>query len=189
MTTTSEICKLLELQPHPEGGYFAETFKDTDVTLPHSLLSAHFKVGRPVSTAIYFLMPTGNVSHLHRIPSSEVWHFYGGDPLTVFEIDDDGKMKHTVLGQDIAAGQKLQYVQKPWVWFGAYPTKDIERIPESGNPVVKSAPRDSELQYSLVGCTVAPGFEFADFELASRSDLSAKFPHAQNFIEFLTHAE
>lgn len=107
----------------------------------------------------------------------------------VFEIDDDGNMKHTVLGQDIAAGQKLQYVQKPWVWFGAYPTKDIEHIAKVGEPLVKAAPRDPEKHYSLVGCTVAPAFEYVDFELASRSDLLAKFPHAQNYIEFLTHAE
>lgn len=116
-------------------------------------------------------------------------HIVVGCHAQVFEISDDGTVKHTVLGQDIAAGQKLQYVQKPWVWFGAYPTKDLEHVPETGKPIVKSAPRDPEIHYSLVGCTVAPAFEFADFELASRSDLLAKFPHAQNFIEFLTHAE
>lgn len=97
-------------------------------------------------------------------------------------------MKHTVLGQDIAAGQKVMYVQKPNVWFGAYPTKDIEHIPDAGKPIVKSAPRDPEMHFSLVGCTVAPGFEFDDFELATRSDMLAKFPHAKAFVEFLTHA-
>jgi predicted cupin superfamily sugar epimerase len=108
--------------------------------------------------------------------------------IQVFEIDDEGTVKHTVLGQDIAAGQKLMYVQRPNVWFGAYPTKDIERIWEGGKSMVKSAPRDPETHFSLVGCTVAPGFEFDDFELASRSDMLAKFPHAKDFVEFLTHA-
>ena len=108
--------------------------------------------------------------------------------IQVFEIDDKGNMKHTVLGQDIAAGQKLMYVQRPNVWFGAYPTKDIEHIPEAGKPLVKSAPRDPETHFSLVGCTVAPGFEFDDFELASRSDMLTKFPHAKAFVEFLTRA-
>jgi len=141
-----------------------------------------------VSTAIYYLLPSGNVSHLHRFPSSEVWHFYSGEPITVFEIDDDGNMNHTVLGHDILAGQKLQYVQKPWTWFGAYPTKDVVRIPQagSGDPVVKAAPRDPEKHYSLVGTAVAPAFEAVDFELARRKDLVAKYPDAKAIIEYLT---
>lgn len=108
--------------------------------------------------------------------------------LQVFEIDDDGKMNHTVLGQDLAAGQKFQYVTRPMVWFGAYPTKDIAHLPKEGHPLVKAPERDQETSYSLVGCTCAPGFEFDDFELAERAALMAKYPHAQTFIEYLTHS-
>jgi len=186
MTTSQEIRELLDLQPHPEGGFFAESFRDSDIFLDKSSLPDSFRVGRPVSTAIYYLMPSGNVSNLHRIPSSEVWHFYAGEPLTVYSIDDDGTEMHTVLGQDLGAGQKVMYVQKPNVWFGAYPTKDIHCIPEAGKPVVKSALRNPDMHYSLVGCTVAPGFEYQDFELGTRSELLAKFPHAKAFIELLT---
>ncbi|KAG0560194.1 hypothetical protein KC19_10G161200 [Ceratodon purpureus] len=186
--TTQEILDLLKLQPAiPEGGYFSETFRDTDIFLPKSSLPSRYKVGRPVSTAIYYFLPSGNVSHLHRLPSSEVWHFYSGEPITVFEIDDEGNTNHTVLGPDFMAGQKLQYVQKPWVWFGAYLTKDIAHIPEPGKPLVKSAPRDPQKHYSLVGTTVAPAFQPEDFELATRKELVTKFPQAQAIIEFLTY--
>jgi predicted cupin superfamily sugar epimerase len=107
--------------------------------------------------------------------------------VQVFEIDDKGNMNHTVLGQDFTGGQKLQYVQKPWTWFGAYLTKDIEHIPEPGKPLVKSSPRDPQKHYSLVGTTVAPAFQPEDFELATRKELVTKFPHAQAIIEFLTY--
>jgi hypothetical protein len=185
----SELIEVMELEPHVEGGYYKETFRDTDVMLAADSLPAHYKVGRPVSTAIMFLMPSGATSNLHRIPLAEVWHFYIGEPITVYEIDEHGNESHVVLGNDLAAGQKLQYVTKPMVWFGAYPTKDIAHLPKDGAPLVKSEPRDREKHYSLVGCTCAPAFDFADFELGSRSKLLAEFPHAKTFIEYLTHYE
>ncbi|KAL2635637.1 hypothetical protein R1flu_007116 [Riccia fluitans] len=115
------------LQPHPEGGFYAETFRDDSVILRTDALPDRFKVDRPISTAIYFLVPTGSISRLHRIPSAEVWHFYEGEPLTIFELDGEtGLTKHTVLGRDVAAGQLLQYVVRPTVWFGAYPTGDYK---------------------------------------------------------------
>jgi hypothetical protein len=81
--TVKEICKLLDLQPHQEGGFFKETFRDSDIVLSTDSLPPRYKVARPVSTAIYFLLPTGAVSRLHRIPCAEVWHFYASEPLTV----------------------------------------------------------------------------------------------------------
>jgi predicted cupin superfamily sugar epimerase len=77
-----KLKQALNLQPHPEGGFYAETFRDDSVKLLTSSLPPHFKVGRPVSTAIYFLLPTGSKSRMHLIPSAEVWHFYSGEPLT-----------------------------------------------------------------------------------------------------------
>ncbi|KAL3683761.1 hypothetical protein R1sor_001783 [Riccia sorocarpa] len=174
-----ELRKAYQLQPHPEGGFYAETFRDDSVVLRTEVLPDRFKVDRPISTAIYFLVPTGSISHLHRIPSAEVWHFYRGEPLTIFELDSEtGLTKQTVLGQDPAAGQLLQYTVSPSVWFGAYPTGDYKvEATSNGGSLEKLPERDQEEHYSFVGCTVAPAFEFADFELAKRGELVAKFPH------------
>ncbi|CAM6049501.1 unnamed protein product [Sphagnum compactum] len=191
--TVKEICKLLDLQPHQEGGFFKETFRDSDIMLSTDSLPPRYKVARPVSTAIYFLLPTGAVSCLHRIPCAEVWHFYAGEPLTVFELDNEGNMKHTVLGSDLAAGQTPQYEIKPMEWFGAYPTNDILHIPPhhddgSSSPLLKATSRDPEHHFSLVGCTCAPAFQFEDFELANQAELLASHPKkAHDFIKFLTH--
>ncbi|CAK9205156.1 unnamed protein product [Sphagnum troendelagicum] len=186
-TTATEMCKLLNLVPHPGGGFYKESFRDSDISLSADSLPPRYKVERPVSSAIYFLMPAGTVSCIHRIPCTELWHFYAGDPLTVFELDEEGNMKHIVLGIDIAAGQTPQYKTKPMVWFGAYPTKDIAEFPEDGsNPLVKAAPRDPEYHYSLIGCTCAPAFQVEDCDLATRSELLALHPEAHEFIEYLT---
>ncbi|KAH9300607.1 hypothetical protein KI387_012190 [Taxus chinensis] len=185
--TSQQIRSLLELQPHQEGGYFKETFRDASVTLTKSNLPPQYKVDRPISTAIYFLLGSGDVSLLHRIPCAETWHFYMGEPLTVFELDPNGGVKHTVLGPDLAAGQMMQYSVPPYVWFGSYPTKDIESFSDDGSLLVKAPPRDPEMHYSLVGCTCAPAFQFEDFELAKRSELLPVNSIAKPFIEYLTH--
>lgn len=183
-----KLIEALNLQPHPEGGFFAETFRDDSVQLSTSSLPSHFKVGRSVSTAIYFLLPTGSKSRMHIIPSAEVWHFYSGDPLTVLEVDQNGNVKHTILGHDIEAGQVPQYVVPPRVWFGAYPTNDYKVDAKSGT--IETLPvKDAQQNYSLVGCTVAPGFQFEDFEMAKRSDLISLYPGAKSAIELLTDPE
>ncbi|XP_020110151.1 uncharacterized protein LOC109725988 [Ananas comosus] len=183
--TSSEIASLLDLKPHPEGGFFAETFRDFSITLPKSLLPPHYKVERPVSTAIYFLLPSGSVSHLHRIPCAETWHYYMGEPLTVFELHDDGHIELTVLGPDLNAGHRPQYTVPPNVWFGSFPTLDVESFASDGSLLVKSRKRDSELHYSLVGCTCAPAFQFEDFQLATRDELKALAPNAEPFLNYL----
>ncbi|NHK28006.1 cupin domain-containing protein [Parvularcula flava] len=127
-----------DLQPHPEGGWFAETYR-AGVTVDT------LKGPRAASTAILFLLAAGNVSHLHRIASDEVWHFYEGGPLLVHELRD-GEVHVTRLSQD-----NPQHVVPAGTWFGARPA--------------------SGTAHSLVGCTVAPGFDFADFELADREAL------------------
>jgi predicted cupin superfamily sugar epimerase len=145
----------LQLKPHPEGGFFRETFRD-----------AHQKDGRSVSTAIYFLLPQGSVSRLHRIDASEVWHFYAGGPLEVVEIDEEGNARVTTIGTAADKGETLQHVVPPGRWFGAAPGSDTE--------------------YALVGCTVAPGFRFESFELGERKILLESFPAAKEWIEQLT---
>ncbi|XP_052200377.1 uncharacterized protein LOC127806865 isoform X3 [Diospyros lotus] len=164
--TASQIVAKLNLKPHPED-----------------------KVGRPISTSIYFLLPSGSVSHLHRIPCAETWHFYMGEPITVVEMNDkDGSVKLTCLGPDpIGANQQLQYTVPPNVWFGAYPTLDMDISAES--VARKNAPRDAENHFSLVGCTCAPAFQFEDFELAQRSELISSFPKYGSLVNLLTFAE
>ncbi|XP_072953770.1 uncharacterized protein [Typha angustifolia] len=185
---SSEIASLLDLKPHPEGGFYAETFRDSSITLSKSQLPPHYKVDRAVSTSIYFLLPSGSVSHLHRIPSAETWHFYMGEPLTVFELHDDGHMELTVLGSDLEAGHQPQYTVPPDVWFGSFPTLDVESFASNGSVLVKARKRDPELHYSLVGCTCAPGFQFEDFRLATIEELKALAPCAEPFINYLTLA-
>ncbi|XP_076905835.1 uncharacterized protein LOC143561725 [Bidens hawaiensis] len=186
--TTSEIIAKLNLAPNPEGGFFIETFRDTSINLSTSQLPSRFKVDRPISTAIYFFLPSGNVSNLHRIPSAETWHFYLGEPITILEINDkDGGVKFTYMGQDILEGQRGQYTVPPDMWFGAFPTRDYDVL--ANNRVVKRAPRDAEKHFSLVGTTVAPAFESDDFMLANRSKLISRFPALESLISIITPSD
>ncbi|XXG53451.1 hypothetical protein AAC387_Pa03g1538 [Persea americana] len=182
----SEVVSSLNLKAHPEGGFYSETFRDSSITLFRSQLPSQYKVDRPVSTAIYFLLPSGSISHLHRIPCAETWHFHMGEPLTVFELGEDGKVKLTVLGTDLEVGQRPQYTVPPNVWFGSFPTRDIDAYSSDGSSLVKAPTRDPETHYSLVGCTCAPAFQFEDFELASSSNILALAPHVEPFIRYLT---
>ncbi|KAF5743032.1 hypothetical protein HS088_TW09G01094 [Tripterygium wilfordii] len=185
MVIASEIVTKLDLKPHPEGGFYSETFRDTSVILSRSQLPPEYKVDRPISTSIYFLLPSGSVSHLHRIPCAETWHFYLGEPITVLELNEkDGQLKLTCLGPDFVGDQRPQYTVPPNVWFGAFPTKDFDIYP--GGEVLKGAPRDADSHFSLVGCTCAPAFQFEDFELAKHSELVSRFPAYEPLISLLT---
>ena len=166
----------LHLEPHPEGGFYRRTY-ESDLRLSTDLEAAgdRFRVRpRACSTAIYFLLPRGSVSHLHCIPSDELWHFYLGGPLTIVEIDPVALiLRETVLGADLFSsadsasgcgshetGMTLQHCVRAGSIFGAYPCANTE--------------------FALVGCTVAPGFEFGDFEMCSRSRLLATLPAAMH---------
>ncbi|KAH9652782.1 actin 1 [Citrus sinensis] len=188
MVTASEISAKLNLKPHVEGGFYTETFRDASVFLSKSQLPSEYKVDRAVSTAIYFLLPSGSVSRLHRLPCAETWHFYTGEPITIFELNDkDGKIKLTCLGNDLGNNQQPQYTVPPNVWFGSFPTNDFHISPDGAVSKVES--RDAESHYSLVGCTCAPAFQFEDFELAKRSDLVSSFPNHAPLISLLTFPE
>lgn len=143
-----DLIALYELEPHPEGGFFKETYRDSGV-IDQDSLPENFTGDRNFSTAIYFLIPEGKKSHLHRLKSDEVWHFYLGEPLTLIQISEQGKVEKIILGQDVKKGHKVQHVVPKGCWFGSYPN------PNSG--------------FSFVGCTVAPGFDFADFEMGLRT--------------------
>ena len=153
----------LGLSPHPEGGYYRVTYK-SDLTIVRSALPSSYQGDRSASTAIYFLLDEGNFSAFHRIASDEVWHFYAGSSLVVYVIDPDGDYSELHLGSD--EGEEFQAVVKAGCWFA-------------------SRVRDA-VGFALVGCTVAPGFDFADFELGVRSELIRAFPAHRKLIEELT---
>jgi hypothetical protein len=145
------------LTPHPEGGFFRESYR-AQATLPGT--------PRAVATAIYYLLPQGQRSRLHRIDADELWHFYRGDPLLIVELVPGADAKVTRLGPHDEAGESLTHLVKAGTWFGALP-----------------APRSV---FTLVGCTVSPGFDFAHFELGERARLVREFPLAEALIEQLT---
>ncbi|QJD78240.1 cupin domain-containing protein [Spirosoma rhododendri] len=160
-----EYVQTLQMQSHPEGGYFAETYRSAEMVAGDAL-PERFGGSRAMSTAIYFLLESHHISALHRIQSDEVWHFYDGGPLDVFVIDPAGELYIIRLGRDLSAGEVFQAVVPAGCWFGS-------------KPAVGTA-------FSLVGCTVAPGFDFADFELADQEALLAEFPQHAAVIRQLT---
>jgi uncharacterized protein len=132
--TAADVIRLLDLEPHPEGGHFRETFRDVNT----------IGVGRAASTAIYFLLARGERSHWHRVDAAEVWHWHAGAPLALEIAPAGGARKTLTLGNDLAAGERPQGVVPPHAWQAA----------------------QSLGEWTLVGCTVAPGFDFTKFELA-----------------------
>lgn len=156
---------MLGLSPHPEGGYYRETYRSTE-SIDAAHLPGRFGGARCVSTAIYFLLEGHEISALHRIKSDEVWHFYDGASLTLFLILPGGASREVVMGRDAGRGAVLQAVVPAGSWYGA-----VVNDPES---------------YALVGGTVAPGFEFEDFELAEPRSLLVLYPQHRALIERLT---
>lgn len=155
----------LELKRHPEGGYFRETYRAAE-SIPASSLPDRFQGTRPFATAIYYLLQSEDFSALHRLASDEIWHFYSGSPLDIHIIDPSGCYSKPRLGNDPKKEQTLQVVVEAGCWFGA-----TVAIPGS---------------YTLAGCNEAPGFDFADFELAHSHPLITRYPEHKNLIERLT---
>lgn len=167
--TVEEIVRALGLGPHPEGGFYRETYR-APLVLPHAAIEATHGGARAASTAIHFLVPRGSFSALHRIASDEVWHFYAGAPLEIVEISASGVLRTTRLGNALTEGEIPQHVVPAGAWFGS-------RLAHGS---------EARGDHALVGCTVAPGFDFADFELAVRSELTARFPAHAALIASLT---
>lgn len=147
MFTIKEIIEHFDMQPHPEGGFFNETYR-SDLVINTSIGK------RCASTAIHFLITKDSISHFHRLNSDEGWHYHLGEPLKIIEITPEGDLLETLLGPNFREGQKLQHMIPAGHWFASTSTGD----------------------FSLVGCTVAPGFEFDDFEMAKYEDLASEFP-------------
>lgn len=158
MNTARHWIKKLGLQPHPEGGYYSETYRSAEMIAANALPS-RYNSSRNFGTAIYFLLESGQISEFHRIQSDELWFFHVGSPIELFTIQN-GKASTYFLGFE--EGQQLQIVLPAQTWFGA-----------------RVVDRNS---FALVSCTVSPGFDFADFELADRQALLQAFPQHAEFI-------
>ncbi|HEY7423181.1 MAG TPA: cupin domain-containing protein [Gemmataceae bacterium] len=158
MPTADEIIRFLRLQPLPgEGGWYRETHRSA-LQLPADVLASRYRAARAASTAIYYLLTADTCSALHRLPTDEVFHFYLGDPVEMLQLDpnaeDGGRI--VTLGSDILAGQQVQTVVPAGVWQGS--------LVQAGGA------------FALLGTTMTPGFDFADYEAADRVVLTAAFP-------------
>ncbi len=163
MIPAEQVIRTLDLRPLPsEGGYYKQTYKRENEQLPGDYYGLDTKTGRSVSTAIYYLVTPESFSALHRVKSDEIFHFYSGDPVEMVQIDQDGDVKHIVIGADIVSGQQPQVLVPKGVW-----------------QALKLKPGG---RWSLMGTTVAPGFEFEDFELGHRKDMIDLFPQHQDLI-------
>ena len=165
MLNVEEIKELLQLRPHPaEGGFFLETYRSS-LDLPKDVLPG-YPGPRSVSTAIYYLITPEGFSAMHRLRGDEIFHFYLGDPVELLQIKADGAGEIVVLGQDIISGMKLQHVVPAGAWQGS-------RLRAGGG-------------YALLGTTVAPGFDYQDFEIGKRDELLGQFPMYKELILELT---
>jgi len=159
--TANSIIKELKLKKHPEGGYFSEVYRSEEA-IKKKHLPNRFSGDRNFSTSIYFLLTQKDFSSFHRLKADEVWHFYSGSPLNIYVIQKNGRLKKITLGKN----HLYQSVIRAGQWFAAEVSK-----PKS---------------YSLVGCTVSPGFDFRDFELGECSKLSELYPKHKSLINRLT---
>ena len=161
-----DIIERLALAPHPcEGGFFRETYR-SPLMISQAALPSDYSGGRAASTAIYFLLTPETFSEMHRLPTDEVFHFYLGDAVEMLHLYADGHVEKLLLGNDLAAGELPQIVVRGNVWQGA-------RLVPGGS-------------YALLGTTVAPGFEFADYTSGRRAELIAAHPEHAELITALT---
>jgi predicted cupin superfamily sugar epimerase len=155
----------LELASHIEGGAFRETYRSA-LNIQKDNLTPQHGGSRAASTSIYFLLEDGEFSAFHRIASDELWHFYDGDTLAIYEINTRGELIKHLLGRDIEKGESLQVLIPAGSWFGS-------KVENKGS-------------FALCGCTVSPGFDFADFELVDGGKLREQYPQHADIIGQLT---
>jgi len=166
MPTADDVIALLGLEPLPEeGGYYAETHR-ADL-LPPAALPAAYPAPRPRQTAIYYLLTPDEISAMHRLPGDEIFHFYLGDPVEQLQLFPDGSGRLVQIGVDLLAGQRPQVLVPRGAWQGA------RLLPGSHG-------------FALLGTTMAPGFDFADFEAGDRAVLTAAYPAFASIISSLT---
>ena len=163
--TVEKLVEALKLSPHPEGGYFRETYRSNE-KLENAALPGRYEGGRNISTAILYLITSDAFSAMHRLKTDEILHFYAGAPAVVFMVYPSGEGEKIMLGSDIAAGEAPQVTAPRGAWFGI-------RVAGGGD-------------YTLLGSTVAPGFDFKDFEMGDREKLTAEYPQHSESIKLFT---
>ncbi len=168
----------LALQPHPEGGYFREIYR-ADERIPAAALPPRYRGPRAFATSIYFMLTGTQTSTLHRLASDEQWHFYGGSALCLSMITPNGTLRKVRLGNKADAGEQFQAVIPAGTWMGAQLIGYAGTARQQGGP-------DVSRDYALIGCTVAPGFEFEDFTVGKRAQLLEQFPKHRKLIIQLT---
>jgi len=167
--TADEVKKILGLAPHPcEGGYYVRTYESGEMLPPSAFLSGRCASPRHTGTAIYYLLEPGTFSEMHRLKSDEIFHFYGGDPVVMLQLHSGGEGAIVRIGNDLAAGDRPQLVVPRNVWQGS-------RLVSGG-------------AWALLGCTVSPGFDFADYEAGARAELTAEWPRFAAMIAELTRS-
>jgi predicted cupin superfamily sugar epimerase len=166
MLSADDVIRLLNLKPHEmEGGFYRETYRSAD-QFPRTALPPRYPGDRSASTAIYYLLTPETFSTMHRVATDEVFHFYLGDPVTMLQLWPDGG-KTLTLGTDLTAGQQPQLVVPHGIWQGS--------LLQPGG------------RFALMGATVAPGFDFKDYEAGDRRTLTAQYPAFAELIARLTH--
>ena len=167
MLTVEEVIRQLELTPHPEeGGYFRETYRSSE-NLQGGSLPTRYSSSRSLGTALYYMLTPNSVSTMHRLITDEIFHFYLGDPVEMLWLCPDGSARLLTLGQDLMEGELLQVVVPMGTWFGA-------RLIPGG-------------RLALMGTTMAPGFEYTDYEPGDQATLIAQYPAQEALIRKLTH--
>jgi hypothetical protein len=164
-----KIAEKLNLQKHPEGGYFREIYR-SESEIPGKCLTEKYGDTRSTSTAIYYMLEKEDFSCFHRIISDEIFHFYSGAPVNIYQIDKKGNISHIKLGSNIAKGEQPAVVVYGGNWQALIPDNN------------------GEYSYSLMGTTVAPGFDFADFEIGKRDQLLKIYPQHAEIINSLTRS-
>jgi predicted cupin superfamily sugar epimerase len=166
MPNAEDLIAALQLQPLPlEGGYYRETYRSTDV-MPAAALPDRYRMDKTIGTAIYYLLTPQSFSALHRLPTDEIFHFYLGSPVQMLQLWPDGQGRVVTLGPDVLAGQSLQVIVPRGVWQGSFLT-----------------PGGS---YALLGTTMAPAFDFADYEAGNRERLVQGYPDYAELIRRLS---
>ena len=165
MLSITDVIKKLDLQPHPEGGYFKELYRSDEI-IDNSSLSNEFEGNRNYSTSIYYLLESKDFSAFHKINQDEIWHFYLGSAIELHILSEDGELKTIHIGNNLNNGELPQAIVPKHNWFAA-------KVKHPNT-------------FALVGCTVSPGFDFRDFELASYDKLTERFPEHKALIKEFT---
>lgn len=172
--TSTEVKRLLNLRPHPrEGGWFVRSYQATEMLASENFSDGRYADPRHTGTAIYYLLEPETFSQMHLLASDEIFHHYAGDAVEMLQLHPDGSSRHMTIGKNLRAGERPQVVVPRGVW--------------QGSRLLAVARQNTDANgWALLGCTVSPGFEFADYKSAPRADLIARWPGEAEMITGLT---